>query len=64
MNTRFETSSRCSAVGVTTASILVVILAMAASTLFSPEASTSGATAAAGSPHVAQSHYKGQLKKS
>jgi hypothetical protein len=46
MNTRFETPRRCSAAGVTTASILVMILAMAASTLFPTDAPTSNVAAA------------------
>ena len=55
MNTRFETRSRVSATGLTTAAVLLVMLAMGASTLFS-DGATQGAGAAAGHSQVAQSH--------
>jgi uncharacterized protein involved in response to NO len=63
MNARFETSSRYSAAGLTTAAVLIVMVAMAASTLF-PEASSAGTSAAAGHSQVAQSHGSRSVKKS
>ena len=62
MNSHFETPSRCSPAGVTTAAILVVMLAMGVSTLLSSETSGPQGTAAAGHSQVAQTH--GAVKKS
>jgi hypothetical protein len=55
MNTRFETPFRFSAAGLTTAAVLLVMVAMGASALFS-DATSPGAGAAAGHSQVAQSH--------
>jgi hypothetical protein len=60
----YETPSRCSAAGVTTASMLVVILAMGASTLFSGESSAPITTTGTPSTQVAQTHAVPQVKKS
>jgi hypothetical protein len=54
MNTRFETPARYSAAGVTSAAVLIVMLAMATSTLFSATPAP-GASAAAGHSQMAQS---------
>ena len=54
MNARFEASNRFSATGVATAAMLIVVLAMAASTLFSPEAPNRSAALSA--PHVVHVH--------
>jgi hypothetical protein len=64
MNTRFETQVRCSPTGVATATILIVMLAMAASTVFPVDVPTAGPTAATGHSHMAQSHPTGQVKRS
>jgi len=45
MNAKYETPVRVSATGVSTVSILIVIIAMAASTLLPPEVPTRGKTA-------------------
>jgi len=63
MNANFETPARCSATGVTIASILVVMLAMAASILFTPEAVAPTANAAAAATRVAQANNPGPVKK-
>jgi hypothetical protein len=60
MKTHFETRSRFSPAGLTTAAVLLVTLAMGASTLFS-DGATQGAVAAAGHSQVAQAH--GHAKK-
>jgi hypothetical protein len=44
--------------------MLIVMLAMAASTVFPVDVPTAGATAAAGHSHMAQSHPTGQVKRS
>jgi hypothetical protein len=63
LSARFETSHRCSATGVTTVAILVVVLAMAVSTLLTPEAAV-GATAATGQRQLTQVHGQNPIKKS
>jgi hypothetical protein len=63
MNAHYNPQSRFSATGLTTAAVLIVVLAMAASTLF-PDAPTPGAGAAAAHPQVARSHDARQVKKS
>jgi len=45
MSRNFETPSRCSATGVSTAAMLVVMLAMGASTLFTTSAPASASLA-------------------
>jgi uncharacterized membrane protein YhhN len=55
MNTPFEAPTGLSAAGLTSAAVLLVMVAMAASTLFS-DATAPGASAAAGHSQVAQSH--------
>lgn len=62
MKNRFNTLSRCSATGVATGCILVVILVMGASLLFETAAPAPGATAA-GAPNMAQSHRADEVKK-
>ena len=62
MNANFDTPARCSASGVTTACILVLILAMAASTLFAPEAPANDAGVTA--TQVAGAHQPSPIKKS
>jgi hypothetical protein len=62
MNAHFETPDRFSATGVTTAAILVVMPAMAASTLFTPEASNP--TAAASASHLVDVHHASRDKAS
>lgn len=64
MSTRFDTQPRWSAAGVTTAAVLVVILAMGVSTLLPSEAPQSAATAASSSAQVAQAHHQKPVKKS
>lgn len=63
MNARFENPARCSATGLTTAAVLSVVLAMAASTLFTPDAPAGGPTAASSATHVVQSDQSGRIKK-
>jgi len=62
MNAHFETPNRFSATGVATAAILIVMLSMARSTLFTPAAPNQ--TAAASAPHVAHVHHAGRDKAS
>jgi hypothetical protein len=62
MNAQFETPNRLSATGVATAAMLIVMLAMAASTMFTPEV-VNGA-AAASAPHVAHAHHSDRGTKS
>jgi len=64
MSTRFETASRFTPAGVTTASTLVVMLAMAASTLFTQDSSAPQATAGVGGTHVVQSQHSSHVRKS
>ena len=45
MSRNFETPSRCCATGVSTAAMLIVMLAMGASTLFKTDAPTSAPSA-------------------
>jgi hypothetical protein len=63
MNARFENPPRYSAAGVTTAALLIVMLAMAASTLFTPEPSALQVTAGVAPVRVAQAHHLGPVKK-
>jgi len=56
MNADFQTPKRFSASGVTTAAILILMLAMAASTLFPSDSRVPSATAPATSPQLAQPH--------
>jgi len=64
MNAHFETPKRFSAAGVTTAAILILMLAMAISTLFPSDSPVPSATATAGSSQLAQPHSPNKLKKS
>jgi hypothetical protein len=64
MNTDFGTPSRCSTTGVTTAALLIVMLAMGVSTLLTPATPLPDTTAGAGATQVADSHRHGQVEKS
>ncbi len=62
MNAYFETPNRFSATGIATAAMLIVMLAMAASTLFAPEASNPAAATSAS--HMVDVHHAGRDKAS
>jgi len=64
MKAHFETPKRFSAAGVTTAAILILMLAMAVSTLFPSDSADPGATATTTSPQLAQPNSPHKLKKS
>ena len=64
MNTRFEQGPRCSPAGFSTAAILVVVLAMGASTLFTAETPAPQPTAGTRVVPVAQSQHAIRIKKS
>jgi hypothetical protein len=64
VSVQFETQPRLSAAGVTTAAILVVILAMGASQLVPSEAARPGDSAGTPSTQVAQAHHQKLVKKS
>jgi len=64
MMSRFGTPSRCSATGVTTASILAVVLAMAVSTLFEDNVPLPNTAMTAGHTEVAQTQRPTWSKKS
>jgi hypothetical protein len=64
MKARFEPSRRFSAAGVTTAAVLIVILAMGVSTLVPSAAPVPGDPAASSSTQVVQAHHQKPLKKS
>lgn len=64
MSNRFDATPRFSAAGVTTAAILVVIVAMGVSTLRPSEAPQSGVAATSSSARVAQAHNQKPVRKS
>jgi len=64
MNAHFETPKRLSAAGATTAAILILMLAMAVSSLFPSGSPAPSATATTGGPQLAQPQSPNQLKKS
>jgi hypothetical protein len=64
MSTRFDAQPRFSAAGVTTAAVLIMILAMGISTLQPSEAPQPAVAAASSSAQVAQAHHQKPLKKS
>ena len=63
MNAHFEKAPRCSATGVTTGAILIVMLTMAASTLFAPESTAPSASSTSGVTHVARASHSDSAKK-
>jgi hypothetical protein len=62
MNAHFETPNRFSATDIATAAMLIVMLAMAASTLFAPEASNQ--TAATSVSRMVDVHHADRDKAS
>jgi len=65
MNARFETAPRCTPAGVSTVTILTLVLLMGASTLWTPQSDGTGEVAAAAGPvHVVQAHGASPVKKS
>jgi hypothetical protein len=64
MSTRFDTQPRFSAAGVTTATVLIVMLAMGVSTLLPSQTPTPGDSAASSATQVAQAHHPKPVKKS
>jgi len=64
MGAQFDTEARFSAAGVSTAAVLIAILAMGLSTLLPSEAPTNGDSAASSSAQVAQAHHHKPLKRS
>jgi hypothetical protein len=64
MSTRFDTQPRFSAAGVTTAAVLIMILAMGISTLRPSEAPQAGVAAGSSPAQVAQAHHQKPVKKS
>jgi hypothetical protein len=64
MSNRFDARPRFSAAGVTTAAILVVIVAMGVSTLRPSEAPQSAVAANSSSAQVAQAHNHKPVRKS
>lgn len=64
MSTRLDTQPRFSAAGVTTAAVLIMILAMGISTLRPSEAPQTAAAAASSPTHVAQAHHPKPVRKS
>ena len=57
MNTNFHSQPRLSPAGVTTAAVLVTIIAMAISTLLPTDAPQTGDFATSASTQVAQAHH-------
>ena len=64
MSNRFDAPPRFPAAGVTTAAILVLIVAMGVSTLRPSEAPQSAVAATPSSAHVAQGHNQKPVRKS
>ena len=64
MSNRFDAPPRLSAAGVTTAAILVVIVAMGVSTLRPSDAPPSAVAANSSSAQVAQAHHQKPVRKS
>ena len=63
MNAHLENATRCSATGVTSGAVLIVMLTMAASTLFTPESTTRSASSTADVTYVARSPHSNSVKK-
>lgn len=64
MTSKFESPKRLCASEITTAAVLVLILSMGISTLYTPEAPQSAGIASAKVSPVAQSHASAFVKKS
>jgi hypothetical protein len=64
MDAHFDNAPRCSAAGVTTGAVLIVSLAMAASTLFTHEPAAPSASNSAGVTHTARAYHADSAKKS
>jgi hypothetical protein len=64
MGAQFDTQPRYSAAGVTTAAVLIMILAMGVSTLLPSQTPTPGDSAASSATQVAQAHHPKPVKKS
>jgi hypothetical protein len=64
MSANFNTEPRFTPAGVTTAAVLVAIVAMAVSTLLPSETRQTGDFATSSATQVAQSHHQTPAKKS